>query len=363
MRPGGTTARQAGGLELRLPANVLWHETSLCRVVSKTTLQRARPRPGHLLDQVKAALELRHYSARTREAYVNWVRRFVIFHGRRHPARLGAPEITAYLSHLASVAEVSASTQNQALAALLFLYSSVLDLQLPPLETFARAKRSMRLPVVLTRGEVAAVLDQLSGTPRLMGALLYGSGLRLQECVCLRVKDLDANNKQLWVRRGKGKKDRVTLLPESLLAPLSTHLAAAQRQHQADLAGGAGHVALPDALHRKYPSASRSWSWQWVFPATRIYLHAPSQQRRRHHLHETVLQRAMHAAVLAAQLDKPASCHTLRHSFATHLLEAGYDIRTIQKLLGHADVRTTMIYTHVLNRGPLGVKSPLDVML
>ena len=317
-------------------------------------------RPGRLLDRVREALELRHYSARTVDAYVAWVRRFVLFQGRRHPATMGAPEVTVFLSHLASTARVSASTQNQALAALLFLYAKVLGKELGPLGEVVHARGPTRLPVVMTREEVAALLSHLDGTPRLMASLLYGSGLRLQECVSLRVKDLDLAARQLVVRRGKGKKDRGAILPQTLIEPLQGHLGTVQRQHTSDLALGAGYVELPHALRIKYPNAPRQWAWQWVFPATRTYVHAPTSERRRHHLHETVLQRAVHAAVKGAQIAKSVSCHSLRHSFATHLLEAGYDIRMIQKLLGHSDIRTTMIYTHVLNRGPLGVRSPLD---
>jgi integron integrase len=260
---------------------------------------------------------------------------------------------------LAIEEKVSASTQNQALAALLFLYDRVLGVKLPEME-IARARRPVRLPTVMSRGEVQALLSKLEGTPRLMASLLYGSGLRLQECVTLRVKDVDFSLRQLVVRRGKGLKDRVALLPASLVEPLTAHLEEVKDQHEQDLAEGAGSVALPRALRAKYPNAPREWAWQWVFPATRTYVDESSGARRRHHLHETVLQRAVRVASRVAGIDKPVSCHTLRHSFATHLLEGGYDLRTIQKLLGHSDVRTTMIYTHVLNRGPLGVKSPLD---
>lgn len=319
--------------------------------------------PDGLLARLRVALELRHKSDRTVEAYVGWAKRFVQFHEQRHPARMGASEVTAFLSHLASVARVSSSTQNQALAALLFLYAQVLRQPLEPLAEVVHARRPTRLPVVMTREEVGALLARLTGTRHLMAALLYGAGLRLQECVELRVKDVDLRAGQVIVRRAKGMRDRAAPLPQSLVDPLRAHLYAVRQQHQADLAAGAGYVALPERLGVKYPNAAREWPWQWVFPATRTYVHAESGERRRHHLHETVLQRAVHTAALAAGIEKPVSCHTFRHSFATHLLDAGYDIRTIHKLLGHSDVRTTMIYTHVLGRGPLGVRSPLDALL
>ena len=319
--------------------------------------------PRRLLDQVRDQLVLGHYSPKTVEAYVAWVRRFVLFHNRRHPSDLDAPEVAAFLSSLASERGVSAATQNQALAAIVFLYAQVLHRKLGPLSDLVRARRPQRLPVVMTRSEVAAVLSQLEGVEHLMASLLYGAGLRLLECATLRVKDIDFTGGQLIVRRGKGAKDRATLLPQALLEPLRMHLSKVKAQHLMDLAEAAGHVELPYALGVKYPNASREWSWQWVLPATRRYLHTPSGERRRHHLHETVLQRAVRGAVSAAGIAKRVSCHTFRHSFATHLLEAGYDIRTIQRLLGHHDVRTTMVYTHVLNRGAFGVKSPLDAVL
>ena len=313
-----------------------------------------------LLQSVRDALLLRHYSARTIEAYIAWVRRFVVFHGRRHPQSLGANEVAVFLSDLASRGHVSASTQNQALAALLFLYAEVLQRPLGSLGEVVHAKRPTRLPVVMTRPEVDAVLTRLDGVWRLMASLLYGSGLRLLECAGLRVKDVDFGGGQLLVRRGKGQKDRATLLPSSLVQQLEAHLAMVRARHELDLREGAGHVELPGALLAKYPNASREWPWQWVFPATRRYIDPVTGEHRRHHLHETALQRAVRSAAVAAGISKPVSCHTFRHTFATHLLEAGYDIRTIQKLLGHQDLRTTMIYTHVLSRGPLGVKSPLD---
>jgi integron integrase len=286
-----------------------------------------------------------------------------LFHKLRHPRELGPPEIEAFLSHLANEQHVSASTQNQALAALLFLYTHVLSVPVARLGDFTRAKRPHRVPAVLTPAETAAVLDEMSGVPALMASLLYGAGLRLLECARLRVKDLDFERLELAVRDGKGRRDRMTMLPERLVEPLRTHLEKVSAQHTADVAAGAGWVELPDALDRKYPNAAREWPWQWVFPATRTYVDAATGRTRRHHLHETVLQGAVREAVLASGLGKRASCHTLRHSFATDLLAGGYDIRTIQELLGHRDVSTTMIYTHVLNRGGLGVRSPLDGVL
>ena len=313
-----------------------------------------------MLESVSEALMLRHYSSRTREAYVSWVRRFVVHHHLRHPRDMGPREVSEFLSHLATDGQVTASTQNQALAALLFLYGEVLHRPLEFVGGIVHAKRPVRLPVVLSREEVKAVFEQLSGTWHLMASLLYGSGLRLMECVSLRVKDIDFSGAQILVRRAKGQKDRVTLLPQLAVAPLRAHLVRVNELHQSDLSDGAGMVDLPGALRVKYPNAARDWPWQWVFPATRRYVCEGTGEHRRHHIHETALQRAVRSAVTAAGLSKPVSCHTFRHSFATHLLEAGYDIRTIQKLLGHHDLRTTMIYTHVLQRGPLGVKSPLD---
>ncbi len=273
---------------------------------------------------------------------------------------MGAAEITRFLTSLAVKSRVSASTQNQALSALLFLYREVLEQDIPWLDDVVRAKRPQRLPVVLTRGEVRAVLERLDGAPRLMGVLLYGAGLRLLECARLRVKDVDFTSNQIVVRAGKGDKDRTTMLPAAVKADLAKHLERARRQHELDLGQGAGWVELPWALGKKYPNAGREWPWQWVFPATRVYLDRVTGQRRRHHLHESVLQRAVRMAALRAGIAKRVSCHTFRHSFATHLLEDGHDIRTVQELLGHQDVTTTMIYTHVLNRGPGAVRSPAD---
>ena len=319
------------------------------------------PRP-RLLDRVREAIRTRHYSRRTEKAYVHWIRRFIFFHDKRHPAEMGPAEISAFLSSLAVRDKVAASTQNQALSALLFLYRDVLGVDLPWLDDVVRAKRPQYLPVVLTRDETRAVLQQLTGVPRIMAFLLYGAGLRLLECCRLRVKDVDFATNQIVIRDGKGRKDRVTMLPAAVKTLLMTHLDHVRTQRQADLRRGAGWVELPGALLRKYPNAGREWPWQWVFPATRFYVDRLTGQRRRHHLHESVLQRAVKDAVRAAGIPKAATCHTLRHSFATHLLEDNHDIRTVQELLGHRDVSTTMIYTHVLNLGPAGVRSPADRM-
>jgi integron integrase len=324
------------------------------------TSPRRPPRPVRLLDRVRAAARVRHYSPRTEKAYVAWVRRFVLFHGKRHPLDMGPAEVGAFLAHLATEARTSASTQNQALAALLFLYEVVLERPLERLQDVVHAKRPARLPVVLSRAEVRAILDRLRGPPALVAALLYGSGLRLLEALTLRVKDVDLDRRELTVHDGKGRKDRLTMVPEALIGPLRAHLARVHTLHERDLRRGEGAVALPDALALKYPRASREWPWQWVFPAARAYCDERTGETRRHHLHESAVQRVFRAAVRAARLTKPATPHALRHSFATHLLEDGYDIRTIQDLLGHTDVSTTMIYTHVLNRGPRGVRSPLD---
>lgn len=289
-----------------------------------------------------------------------WVRRFIFFHNVRHPAEMAEPEINAFLTHLAVQKRVSASTQNQALCALLFLYRHVLGREIGELGDVIRARRPRRLPVVLTRGEVKAVLANLSGDKWLMAALLYGSGLRLMECLGLRVQDTDFARNEITVRDGKGGKDRVTMLPESLKKPLQEHLLKVKSTHQKDLASGWGRVQLPEALERKYPNAPTDWRWQWVFPQENRWRNPRTEEQGRQHVHDSVLQKAFKQAVGKAGLVKHATCHALRHSFATHLLEQGYDIRTVQELLGHNDVRTTMVYTHVLNRGGRGVKSPED---
>jgi integron integrase len=305
-------------------------------------------------------MRVKHYSRRTEEAYVGWIRRFVRFHGLRHPLELGEDEIVAFLTHLAADGGVGPSTQTQALSALLFLYRDVLGRCPSALRGIVRARPRERVPVVLSRGEVAAVLGAMEGTPRLVAMLLYGSGLRLLECLRLRIKDLDYGREQLLVRAGKGGKDRVTMLPAALRPSLTAHVSRVRALHERDLAAGAGWVTLPDAFGRKAPGAARELAWQWVFPAARHYTDPLTREQRRHHLHESVVQRAVKEAVRHAGVTKRASCHTFRHSFATHLLEDGYDIRTVQQLLGHRDVATTMIYTHVLQRGALGVRSPLD---
>lgn len=317
-------------------------------------------RAPRLLDQMRARMRRLGLSIRTEEAYVGWVRRFILANGKRHPRELGAREVEAFLTHLAMRVHVSASTQNQALSALLFLYREVLQVELPWMENIRRAKKPERLPVVLSREEAAALLAEMNGVTWLMAGLLYGAGLRLMECVRLRVQDVDFVRREITVRRGKGGKDRRTMLPAMVVDALQGQLAEARRTHERDLAAGFGAVWLPDALARKYPNASREWSWQYVFPASSRSIDPRSGVERRHHLDETVLQRAVKQAVRRARIDKPATCHTLRHSFATHLIEGGYDIRTVQELLGHKDVSTTQIYTHVLNRGGRGVLSPLD---
>lgn len=316
------------------------------------------PQPK-LLDLVREKIRLRHYSYRTEKTYVSWIKRYVHFHGLKHPAEMGPPEIEAFLSHLALERGVSAATQNQALCALLFLYREVLQIHIGRLGGIVRARRSRRLPVVLTREEVERLFAQLSGTHRLMAGLLYGSGLRLRECLRLRVKDIDFGYDQIIVRSGKGGKDRVTVLPEALQEPLERHLRKVKAIHEEDLEEGYGEVSLPGALARKYPRAGYEWGWQFVFPSSRRSADPRSGVMRRHHAYPTALQRAVKRAVRAAGIEKPASCHTLRHSFATHLLERGADIRTVQELLGHKDLRTTMIYTHVLGRGT-SVRSPFD---
>lgn len=319
------------------------------------------PRGGpRLLDRVRLAVRQRHYSRKTERAYVGWIRRFILFHGKRHPAGMGEEEVSRYLSHLASRGRVSPSTQNQALSAILFLYRRVLKQELAWLEGVQRARKNPRVPVVLTRREVDAILSRTTGTHRLIAAMLYGSGLRLLECLRLRIKDVDLERNELTIRDGKGRKDRRTLIATAVRSDLIAHIERTRIRHQRDLARGAGSVELPHALDRKYSRAAWEWGWQWVFPAARHYTDRQTARRRRHHIHETVVQRAIKDAVTAAGISKRATCHTLRHSFATHLLEDGYDIRTIQELLGHSDVSTTMIYTHVLNRGGRGVRSPMD---
>jgi integron integrase len=318
-------------------------------------------RPPGLIQRYREELQTRHYARRTVKTYEQWLRRFLRFHGMRHPREMGSTEVNAFLSHLAVNEQVSASTQNQALEALLFLYRNLLEQELE-LDGVVRARTRQRLPVVLSEAEVRAVRQQLEGEPALVVGLLYGSGLRLMEALRLRVKDLDIERRELTVRDGKGGKDRLTLLPQSLVPALQEHLLQVRSIHQSDLNAGWGRVLMPYALERKYPNASREWGWQWVFPQQKRWRDPATGHQGRHHLDPSVVQKAVKRAVAAAGVSKAASCHTFRHSFATHLLERGQDIRTIQELLGYKDVSTTMIYTHLLNRGPLGVRSPGDVV-
>ena len=313
-----------------------------------------------LIEQVVARLRVKHYSLRTEEVYVDWIKRFIWFHGKRHPKELGAAEIEAFLSNLAVVRSVSASTQNQAKSALLFLYKEVLQMELPWLDNVTQAKAPKRLPVVMTQNEVRAVLARMDGTVWLICSLLYGSGLRIMECLRLRVKDVDFERCEILVRDGKGFKDRVTMLPASLVQPLKQQMERVKTLHGEDMLKGYGDVFMPTALDKKYPKSGKSWNWQYIFPSRNLSVDPRSGVVRRHHADEKVIQRAVKKAVLAAEITKLATPHTFRHSFATHLLQSGYDIRTVQELLGHSDVSTTMIYTHVLNKGGKGVVSPLD---
>ena len=313
-----------------------------------------------LLDRVRWHLRVKHYSIRTEQAYVDWIRRFILFHGKRHPDIMGEEEIAAFLTHLAVQRHVAASTQNQALCALLFLYNQVLERKLDFMEKIERVTRPAKIPVVLTRDEAHSVLAQLDGDYRLMAELLYGSGLRLLECARLRVKDIDFGYGHITVREGKGMHERVTLLPERVRRPLQLHLERVKELHRRDIASGGGQVYLPFGLRRKYPNAGRAWAWQYVFPAAKLSTDPRSREIQRYHVSEKNLQNAVTTAIKRARVAKAASCHTFRHSFATHLLENGQDIRTVQELLGHKDVSTTMIYTRVLNKPGLGIRSPLD---
>ncbi len=316
--------------------------------------------PPKLLDRVRERIRFKHYSLRTEDSYVQWIKRFILFHGKRHPAEMGAVEVEAFLTHLAVEGNVAASTQNQARSALLFLYKEVLSSELPWLNNVEQAKKPRRLPVVLNEDEVREVLARLGNVHWLVAALLYGAGLRLMEALRLRVQDVDFKRREILVRNGKGFKDRVTMLPDRVVSRLQGHLATVRGLHEKDLAEGFGEVHLPYALERKYPAAGKSWGWQYVFPSGNRSVDPRSGKTRRHHLDEQTIQRAVKQAVRSAGIVKAATPHTLRHSFATHLLQKGQDIRTVQELLGHEDVQTTMIYTHVLNRGGHGVTSPLD---
>lgn len=313
-----------------------------------------------LLDQVRNKIRLKHYSMRTEDAYVHWAKRFVLFHRKRHPRDMGAAEVEQFLTALAVQGKVAASTQNQAKSAVLFLYKEVLDIQLPWLDNIETAKRPQYLPVVLTVREVNAMLEHVHGTVGLILRLIYGTGMRIKECLSLRVKDLDFERREILIRDGKGFKDRITMLPQSTVDELREHLLRVELLHRADLRAGYGEVYMPFALARKYPSAGKSWPWQYIFPSSRISKDPRSERISRHHADDKVIQRSMRAALHKASIHKTATPHTLRHSFATHLLQSGYDIRTVQELLGHKDVSTTMIYTHVLNKGGRGVVSPLD---
>ncbi len=322
--------------------------------------QLASASPPKLLDRVRQTIRTRHYSPRTEEAYVHWIRRYILFHGKKHPSTMGAPEISAFLTWLAVERQVSASTQNQALSAVLFLYKHVLAIDIGAVPPVVRARTPERLPVVLSREEVAAILKQLTGTMRLIVMLLYGTGVRIEECVDMRIKDLDFDRDQIIVRQGKGRKDRVTMLPSAAREALTKHLEDVRRIHERDLAKGFGRVVLPFALDRKFPNAPTEWRWQFVFPAGRICRDPRFGPPSRYHLHESVVQKALAEATGRAGITKRVSPHVMRHSFATELLENGYDIRTVQELLGHRDVSTTMIYLHVMRKGALGVKSPMD---
>jgi integron integrase len=333
----------------------------LAPYISPMPLPATPPEPPRLLTRVRLALRARHYSYRTEENYVAWIRRFILFHGKRHPDLMGVDEINAFVTHLAAHDDVAASTQNQALAAILFLYRAVLEVPLARPEVLVRAREPDRLPVVLSRDEVRAVLSRLKGTTQLVALLMYGSGMRILEVLRLRVKDLDFPANTIVVRDGKGQKDRRVGLPKSAVSPLSIHLGLVRAQFERDVADGTAAVWMPDALARKYPNAARQWGWQWVFPAAELSTDPRGGARRRHHVQPTGIQRAVRRAVLDAGIAKPATCHSFRHSFATHLLQDGYDVRTVQELLGHRELKTTMIYTHVLNEaGGRGVRSPAD---
>lgn len=327
------------------------------RIVTAVPAMSNKPK---LLDQLREALRVRHYSRSTEATYIHWVKRFIFFHHVRHPREMAEPEINAFLTHLALKENVSASTQNQALCAIIFLYRYVLEKKIGDLGEVIRARKPVRLPVVMTKDEVKSVLDCLTGDKRLIACLMYGAGLRLMECLRLRVQDVDFNLNQIIVRDGKGNKDRITMFPAIAKKPLAEHLSNIKKIHEADIAKGFGRVFMPYALARKYPGASKEWVWQWIFPQETLWCNKETGERGRHHIDESLVQKSVKDAVTKTGVAKRATCHTFRHSFATHLLEDGYDIRTIQELLGHKDLKTTMIYTHVLNKGPAAVRSPAD---
>jgi integron integrase len=323
----------------------------------------SKPTASPFLEKVRGAIRIRHYSIRTEQAYIAWIKQFIVYFGKRHPDEMGDIEVSAFLTYLAQKRHVAAATQNQALNALVFMYRYVLDKPLGELQSLVRAKEPKRLPVVLSQQEVARLLSQLSGIYWLIGCLMYGSGLRLMESIRLRIKDIDFSQRALFVRNGKGGKDRVVTLADELLVPLARHLESVKTFHERDISEGFGQVYLPFALAKKYPNAASEWCWQYIFPAQRRSLDPRSNIERRHHINESSVQKAIKQAVRLARINKPASCHTLRHSFATHLLKSGADIRTVQDQLGHQDIRTTQIYTHVINRGGMAVKSPLSLVL
>ncbi|MBV6394356.1 MAG: Tyrosine recombinase XerD [Anaerolineales bacterium] len=324
-------------------------------------MQPTPAQPKKLLDHYRDHIRLKQYSPRTEKTYLKWVREYILYHNKRHPKEMGAEQIRQFITHLVVERQASASTQNQAISAIIFLYRNVLNLQLDQsLLDFTRPKKGKRVPVVLSKEEARAVIAAMKPPYKLMAQIMYGAGLRLMECLRLRIKDIDFDNHRILVYDGKGGDDRVTMLPDSMIAPLRQHIERVQLLHKKDLAKGLGTVYLPGALEKKYPAAGKDWLWQYIFPASTLYADPATGHTRRHHIHETALQREIRTAAKIAQLEKRVTPHTFRHSFATHLLQSGYDIRTVQELLGHKDVKTTMIYTHVLNRGGLAVKSPLD---
>ncbi|MBN1355998.1 integron integrase [bacterium] len=330
--------------------------------LSEADSQSGEKKKTRLLDQVSANLRARHYSRKTEQTYLGWIKKYILFHDKRHPSEMGEKEINKYLTYLALKVKVSASTQTQALSAILFLYRHVLKQEIGNIGDIIRARKSRRLPVVMTKEEVKQVIINLSGEIWIIVSLMYGAGLRLTECLRLRVQDIDFSGNQIMIRSGKGDKDRLTMLLENLKEPLMDHLKKVRQLHQKDIQDGWGDVSLPHSLSRKYPNASRDWQWQYVFPQEHRWTNKQTKEQGRHHIDESIVQKAVRSAVFRSGITKHATCHTFRHSFATHLLASGYDIRTVQELLGHKDVKTTMVYTHVLNRGGRGVQSPLDAL-